>query len=529
MAFVEITPEYQDFLQRHGLTTAEQFLALSGVIVCGHPNRHVAQLTVGEGPDALGAFLKREHHVPWRDRLVNAWEGFGLVSRSCREARMLRQLRAQGIGCPEVLAAGEDRQGRAFLLVREVAGAVELRRFLQERRDSPVPERLRFARRLGATLARMHAAGFDHLDLYAKHVLVTEPDESAHFLDWQRSRRPQRLDWHQRCRALAGLDASLADDLATPQERLAFLGGYLRQYRMQPTAGIRRLRAIIWEILPIRRRLLSRRHIREQRQPLPATGTQNLIWLDGEALCVTREFRAALDGEIPAWLTDAEFPAATQNVVTRTVVTVPTARQALLVRRRASKPLHWFWTWLRWRPWTAPELKQAGTLFRLQRYGIATPRLLAVGQRFLRPWKTESFLLTQTPLGTTGLVDWLAERNGAPADLAERRQVVRAAGALLRRLHEAGCAIACRPRGGPAWLLRVATGAEGPAVVLDTVEGIRLRRQLHPRRTRHDLRALRTVLVRAGGSRTDWMRFLLAYLDQRRLTGIGKRLFRSFV
>ena len=81
MAFVDVNPKYQEFLRRHGLRTAEQFLRLPAVIVSGHPDRNVAQVSLGHGADAVTAFLKREHRVSWRERLGNAWCGFGRVSR----------------------------------------------------------------------------------------------------------------------------------------------------------------------------------------------------------------------------------------------------------------------------------------------------------------------------------------------------------------------------------------------------------------------------------------------------------------
>src|SRR5262249_28086348 len=63
MAFVEINPDYRETLARHGLTAPEQFLQLPGVVITGHPDRNVTRVTIGTGPLALPAFLKREHHV----------------------------------------------------------------------------------------------------------------------------------------------------------------------------------------------------------------------------------------------------------------------------------------------------------------------------------------------------------------------------------------------------------------------------------------------------------------------------------
>ena len=43
MAYLEVNPDHADLLRRQGLTTPEQILRAPNVIVCGHPDRHVAQ------------------------------------------------------------------------------------------------------------------------------------------------------------------------------------------------------------------------------------------------------------------------------------------------------------------------------------------------------------------------------------------------------------------------------------------------------------------------------------------------------
>src|SRR5439155_3876004 len=118
MAFLQVNPRYQPFLQQQELTTPAAFLEMPSIIICGHPDRNVARVRLGTGPGAVAAFLKREHQVPWKERLRNAVAGFGFVSKSEREAAVLRSLQHSGIGCPDWIAVGEDSQGRAFLLLR---------------------------------------------------------------------------------------------------------------------------------------------------------------------------------------------------------------------------------------------------------------------------------------------------------------------------------------------------------------------------------------------------------------------------
>src|SRR5207249_12050241 len=121
--------------------------------------------------EALTGFLKRGHRGPWKERLLNARDGFGLVSKSLREEQTLEAIRPHFTGFPDWIAAGELLDGQAFLLRRELPGRLDLRRFLQAC-GTLSPPRRRFARKLGRLLASLHESGFAHGDLYANHVLV---------------------------------------------------------------------------------------------------------------------------------------------------------------------------------------------------------------------------------------------------------------------------------------------------------------------------------------------------------------------
>jgi tRNA A-37 threonylcarbamoyl transferase component Bud32 len=384
MRFVQINPRYSGQLAALELRTPEQFLALPAIIVSGHPDRHVGRVTLGDGASSLVAFLKREHRVRWRDRLASAWAGYGWIAKSQREARILQALAEAHIDCPEWIACGEDGKGRAFMLVRALTDAVDLRRLLQ---DVPVGERAAFARRLGAALARVHAAGVDHPDLYSKHVFVSPKGERIYLLDWQRSRRG-KVRMRQRCRDLAALDATLAEHLASAQDRAICLGAYLKASSLG--ADIARFaRSIRRQSLC----LLKKRHVREARLARPSV-SQELIWVNGEALCATPEFVASWKGTTPDWLR-LEHIAWSKQEPMEARVELPDGRQGLLVRRRETRPFRWLWTELCRKAHISPEVRQAGVIFRRRRAGLPAPRLLAFGERHPMPWQTESFLLTE--------------------------------------------------------------------------------------------------------------------------------------
>jgi heptose I phosphotransferase len=464
--FIAWHPAQRAFLRRQGLTEPEHFLELPALIVSGHPGRQVARVCLGDEAETLTCYLKREAHVPWRVRLASFLAGFGFVSRSLREAQILRTLEA------------------------EAAGAVDLPTLLRGR---PEPaQRRRLARQLGAALARLHDAGFEHRDLYAKHVLIDPGGGTVHLLDWQRTRRHGFLGLHARARDLAALHATLADELAGPRERLACLFAYRRAL---PSSERLSLRALLAALQARARRLLARRHVREKRQALPAED-QAWLCLEGEALCVTPSLRRLYADEGLGWLALDRQPAPPSGPVARRWLTLPGERRTLLVRRREPERLR-----LTRRPHTAPERRQASLLFRLERHGVAAPRLLAMGQR-AGPAGRESFLLTEPATDTVRLEVWLAQPR-----LKRRRGVLRQVGALLRRLHEAGCYLDGAEHG-----LAVHVPPEGPArAVFDHVEGMSARRGQRPWRARRDVRRLLRLLRSAGCGAADQRRFLAGY------------------
>ncbi|HWG44234.1 MAG TPA: lipopolysaccharide kinase InaA family protein [Gemmataceae bacterium] len=511
--FLEVSPCHRSFFRQLGLTEARHFLALTGEkphIVSGHPDRHVARVQIGEGSRRWIAYLKREHRVTWRTRLSNALAGFGLVSRSLREARTLQTLQREGIHAPEWLAAGEDGQGRAFLLVREVTG-VELRGVLQTEKDPR--RRRRIARQVGVTLARLHTAGFRHPDLYANHLFIEAKDDSIHVLDWQRSRLMRTLTWQERQRDLAALHATVDAALATPRERLICLRAYRRASPQPRIRGWVLLRGIETQA----RRLLTRRHIREKRQP--PTRRQAWICLEGEALCVTPAMQQRCGERMPDWLPPNREPGEAQETLTRRWPNLPDETRTLLVQRRGRKSLAE--RLRRQGSFISPEQRQASLLLRLQRHGVTAPQVLALGRRHGADGEVESFLLTEPLTDTCSLEAWLAcqTRRRTTADgLARRWSVLRQAGALLQNLHEASCYLDI---GSAGCGLAVRQAQGEVTIVIDRVETVTPRRHRQPGRAARDMTRMQQVLHAAGCTRTDLSRFRAGYrhLESAQQTG----------
>jgi hypothetical protein len=373
-----VNSEYEELLAAESLDCACAFLNVEGEIISGHPDRHVMRVRIG----GIDAILKREHRVPWKDRFANWLAGFGAVSVSLREAISLQTLRGHRIDVPEWIATGESADGRAFLLVRTVKPAIDLRRYLHAERFSSDRERRSLARRLAREVARIHNLGFDYPDLYAKHILIDPSDSHFTFIDWQRTRRCKRLTWRRRCRNLAALHASISGELASEADRFAFLLAYYRAAG-DDSMPFRKV------CLRIQRRsnpLLQRSSIREQRLPAVAE-SQPLKWLDGESLCVTPLGQSHFDRE-----SIENLAYAVPSPSTQTTVELSNGGRAALTRRVTNRRWRGLLDILKSKRWMSPEVRTAADLLRRERLG-EPPRLLAFGQR-MRTWGVvDSFVL----------------------------------------------------------------------------------------------------------------------------------------
>ncbi|WP_386071040.1 3-deoxy-D-manno-octulosonic acid kinase [Tahibacter sp. UC22_41] len=133
------------------------------------------------------------------------WQG-AEQTRPFREFRLLQRLRALGLPVPQPLGARYQRFNplfyRADLLTRQIPAAETLTQRLAEGRIDAAA-----MRRVGATIARFHAAGAFHADLNAHNVLFGEASHAAaagadgsavYLIDFDRGElRPSRDGWPQ--------------------------------------------------------------------------------------------------------------------------------------------------------------------------------------------------------------------------------------------------------------------------------------------------------------------------------------------
>lgn len=386
--FVEIHPRFRHWLTRHGLTSAQAFLDLRGEILSGHHDRHVMRVEFPGGRHPRVAYIKRELRVGWQVRRRNRRDGFGPVSRSVREARMLGHLETLGLGGPQWMACGEDERGRAFLLVHDLAGHEELR--LAARRHGDPKQRRELAAQIGRSLADLHRAAISTPDLAAKHVFLRAETGGVALVDWPSARIGEAIAFTDRAEALAQLDASLVESLASPRERLAML----REYRRIMQDGV----ALKESVRQIRQRseaLRDRPSVRAQRVDAAAAARLRLVWLaDDERVCVRPELADAW----PQPAVAAPFyprPGETVPWGQPTIIRAPDGLPATLTRWRSTDPFGRLHAAIRGRRWRSPAARMARRLFEDERDHRPGSRLLAFGQCITGPLAADSFVLSR--------------------------------------------------------------------------------------------------------------------------------------
>jgi 3-deoxy-D-manno-octulosonic acid kinase len=160
------------------------------------------------------------------------WMGEARV-RAFVEWRLLAALTRLGLPVPVPIAARYQRHGgwyRCDLITRRIPGALPLSERLAR---LPLPTAI--WHEVGATVARLHAAGADHADLNAHNILIDDGG-AVSVIDFDRgrlrSRRPAGA-WAQRnvarlLRSLTKITADLPGGRFGAGEWQAFLDGYGR-------------------------------------------------------------------------------------------------------------------------------------------------------------------------------------------------------------------------------------------------------------------------------------------------------------
>lgn len=215
----------QGSLRKKGLEAWRERVALS--------------LNTADGP--LKLYVKRYSHPPLKQQLNRLLRAYSSTAQI--EMHWLEEVLRLGIGVPATVAYGARQQGlkevQSLLLTQEIPGESLERwlpaRVLAGRLDATTKASLSAV--LAETVARLHAAGLIHRDLYLSHIFVRESSPGAmelFLIDLQRVIKPQLRRRRWVVKDLAALHYSTPRAAASRSDRLRWLKRYLRTDRLSP-------------------------------------------------------------------------------------------------------------------------------------------------------------------------------------------------------------------------------------------------------------------------------------------------------
>ncbi len=243
---MRVDPAYREALRAAGLDRVAHVLGRTDGRVAAW-SRTTETLYVPSPGDRPGFFVKRYYYGDWSRRLRGALRGtFVGAHRGLAEYRLLREMRHLGLPAVRPVACGTRRVGHfvvaSFLVTEEVPGARNMTSWASDvqagRLVLPIATRRAIGRRLARQVARMHAAGFAHGQLFWRNTLIRfdlvgQPE--FFFLDVRPRRGGRRMARRPRwwLFELAHLAAS-ALPFSTRTERLRFLHEYYGARRLSP-------------------------------------------------------------------------------------------------------------------------------------------------------------------------------------------------------------------------------------------------------------------------------------------------------
>lgn len=172
-------------------------------------------------------FLKRYNCAGALAQLKN-WFAHGRVgSFAAFDIVPAGELKKAGIMTPTVAAFGEQWavlfEKRSFSITEKIPHGEALEKRLPKCFSDASPNGLRdkreFLRRLGRWIARFHATGSRHRDLYLSHIFLTDSGE-LYLIDLQRTFKPRLLSERYRLKDLTQLFYSMPQDCFSRTDRL---------------------------------------------------------------------------------------------------------------------------------------------------------------------------------------------------------------------------------------------------------------------------------------------------------------------
>jgi serine/threonine protein kinase len=494
-------------------------------VVKSGPHRIVYRVELPEG-----AIYIKHYLVPNRRAILRQWFRRGKGRNEAKRSQHLAE-----IGVPTIwpVALGEQRKRRFlfenYLITPAITDTTPLDEFLTRHLPTwPEPRRSRVRQRIATALAvmtaRLHNAGFIHIDFHPGNILVRfpSPDQPEPvMIDLDALRRRRRVTWQRARQNLALLDHFFWLR-SSRTDRHRFLSTYL-EHRSGAVPALRPLARAIERSTRAWAERLWRRWGRRCR----ATNKYFEIQTGQDCWCVAS--RDLDRSEVTRLLADPDLPFQdAASTVLKNSRTTTVAETTMLVRGQSTAVVYKRFNAKKWldpvlnlfRPSRGWRSWQAGQ--DLASRGVPTPQNLAFLARRASFWTKpfswflarETYVITAKEQPAVDLATYVGHFLPALPPDVRRNRIRRLAAALahlVRSLHDRS--LSHRDLKASNILIRTDVVAQEDRLSLIDLVGVRLQHPLPFRRRAQNLARLGLSLSAVPGcTRTDLLRFLRFYL-----------------
>lgn len=241
-----VSTGYARVLRANGLDSLDALFSCDDGALLDKPGldawRQRWRLTLNNGGETQTFYLKRFSDPPRSACRAVARSGSGAVSVAGMEWAWMHRLACDGIACPTPVALGEETSGsrerRSAVVTAAVPGA-SLESWVGRWGEGDRPTILGLIEPLARLVARLHAKGYVHRDLYLSHVFY-DPFAPVHralcLIDLQRVIRPRYWMGRWVVKDLAALAYSTPAHIASSCDRVRWLHKYLGAARLDGSA-----------------------------------------------------------------------------------------------------------------------------------------------------------------------------------------------------------------------------------------------------------------------------------------------------
>ena len=234
-ATLTVAPAWREVLATNGWETLDDVFHLRNGARLSKPGlphwrERLRAALMGPSGRKIAVYVKRFRDVPLTQQIRRCWGGDPNHGTAWTEWTWLGKLARAGIPAPEPIAYGEEMVGwweRRSAVVMAAVGGVSLERWCTAH-NAPLPAKVPDV--LADLVARFHALGIAHRDLYLSHIFGEALDTDAprlSIIDLQRIVRTGRRRRRWIIKDLAALSYSTPPGAASARDRLRWLKRYL--------------------------------------------------------------------------------------------------------------------------------------------------------------------------------------------------------------------------------------------------------------------------------------------------------------